>query len=241
MDGRPAETKSDRPDNGSVDELWAKYARNPLPDTKAELFEHYQVFANKIAKGVYSQRSWTGLQYQDCLQCAAEGLLDAISRYDAAKGATFTTYASYRIKGAILNALDKYSEEYDYIAYQRRLARDRVTSLVDNRDEEKGKVLDDIANVTIELAIGYLFKSGMGVDSLAEQSPYMDPKRMVLQKQLAKLVEELPVKARKVVEWHYFDDLPFTEIAAKLSVSKARVSQLHSQAMRELRVRSVEK
>jgi RNA polymerase sigma factor for flagellar operon FliA len=52
---------------------------------------------------------------------------------------------------------------------------------------------------------------------------------------LERVVGMLPEREAEIVTWHYFDDVPFKDIAARLGVSEPRISQLHSRAIGQLK------
>jgi len=217
-----------------IERLWSAFWQNQTSDIKAQLYHYYQAHAHRIAKSVYFSRAWTSLELDDCIQYGAEGLLSAIDRFERAKGASFETYSSYRIRGSILNGIDKYSEEFDFAAYQRRIRQEKVASIAAENSAESGDSFSRIVDVTVELALGYLLQGAQQLTELVDESPYVNPSRITLQRQLLNLVQDLPEKQRQVLTQYYFEDIPFVEIAEQLGVTKARVSQIHGEALKKL-------
>lgn len=224
--------------DGWVDSLWKEFIDSKDPDIRAKLVEHYYDYAATIARTIFSQRAWTGLQYDDCLQLALEGLIAAVDRFQANKGASFKTYSSYRIKGAVLNGLDRYSEEYDYAAYKRRLTAEKVSSIEATNtvatDRGSQTALERVMDIAVELALSHLLTESNSLDKLVDETPYGNPGRVVLQRQLLGIVDKLPNKQREIVKRYYFEGDSFVTIAESMGLSKARVSQLHGGAIKQI-------
>src|SRR5438128_2076815 len=91
--------------------LWAQYRRTGEPLLRARLVTTYLPLTHGIAARLFGQRSNDSVAFEDYLQYGRVGLLEAIDRFDPARGeASFTTFAGYRIRGSILNGLEKATE-----------------------------------------------------------------------------------------------------------------------------------
>jgi RNA polymerase sigma factor for flagellar operon FliA len=199
----------------------------------------------KIAGSIFAQRFFDGVPFEEYMQFGAEGLLQAIDRYDPALGAKFETYAQHRIKGAIVSGLEKSTEVNQQVATLRRTAQERIDSLVNQPDPITGELAPDpraafdrLVNVALGLAVAFmlddsgLFHSGSGTswDDGPSNLAYKQ-----LQVRLSGAMDSLNDKERAVVVAHYFQHEAFEEIAQQLALTKGRISQLHRNALLKLR------
>ncbi len=201
--------------------------------------EVYLPFARMVAAKVYSKRPHDEVEFGDYMQLASVGLLDAIDRFDTTQGATFTTYAHYRIQGSILNELEHYTERQKQLALQRRI-KDRIKSIDSGTTEvDANKVFERLAAVAIGMAIGMMLEEeGLCLkeepDAIAAPA-YSSFELQQLRRRLADLIDCLPERQAQVIRYHYLQQLDFSEVAKLLNLTKGRVSQLHQAALTKLR------
>jgi RNA polymerase sigma factor for flagellar operon FliA len=186
------------------------------------------------------------------------GLLDALRKFDPARGVKFETYAFTRIKGAILDGL----RAMDWVpagmrqrarqveeAFGRIEAREGRTATDAEVAEELGldradfaRLMGDIERASLlsldelwgeeggeEYALRDLVRDDSAPDP-TQRAEWKDRERI-----LAEAVEALPERDRTVLTLFYYDGLAPKEIAAVLGVSVSRISQLHSRAVLRLR------
>lgn len=209
-----------------------------------ELVQRYLPLVRKIAGSLYAIRSFDGVPFDEYLQFGAEGLLQAIHRYDPSVGAKFETYAQYRIKGAIMSGLEKSTEVNQQVVTLRRLAQERMASILtaepSGADQPSPPItpFDRLVQASVGLAVAFmledstLFRSGESTswDDGASNLAYKQ-----LQGRLKTAMDTLTEKERIVLDWHYYQHEPFETAARELGVTKGRVSQLHSSALQKLR------
>lgn len=106
-------------------ELWKKYKEHNDLSARADLIEAYQPFVFKLVMKMQSKSDII----LDLIQEATIGLIEAVERYDYLKGINFATYASFRIRGQIINYLQKFNME--------AISLDQVVP----SDEEEGATL----------------------------------------------------------------------------------------------------
>ena len=218
--------------------LWESYRQDNSTASRLQLVDHYSYLAKVNAVHYFRLRSEDDVEFNDYLQYAMVGLLEAIQRYNPEKGASFSTFANYRIKGALLNGLEKTTEQRDQYAFLRRTQRQRVTSITKHRDHEKGDLFKEMVDVTVELALSFmLIDTGFlrNEESTADELYEGEVSEMV-SNQLCYLVENLPDRERLIIRNHYYHAMSFDELARLLQVSKGRISQLHKQAIQKIRV-----
>jgi RNA polymerase sigma factor FliA len=192
---------------------------------------------------LYARRGGLEVEFVDYLQQAAQGLIEAIDRFDPTRGVAFESYAAVRIRGAVLNSLTAMSEKYAQISLRKRLHQERVDSLTEQMHERSTRNRDsfrELADLTIGLAVSYMLE-GTGLISAETSSlaggrdAYSSVEQRQLADSLRRLVEALPDRERRVVRYHYYQGLSFTHVAEILGVTKGRVSQIHRQALQLIR------
>lgn len=220
-------------------------ARAPHPQ-QDELVRQHMPLVRKIAGGLYGIRSFDGVPFEEYLQFGAEGLLQAIQRYDPRLGAKFETYAQYRIKGAIMSGLEKSTEVNQQVVTLRRLAQERMASILaadqsgtqPDEPAPPATPFDRLVQASVGLAVAFMlddsamFRSGESTswDDGASNLAYKQ-----LQGKLQAAMGTLTDKERAVLEWHYYQHEPFETAAREMGVTKGRVSQLHRSALQKLR------
>lgn len=196
------------------------------------------------------------VEVDDLIQAGLIGLLEAANNYDAnhGAGASFSTFASLRIRGAMLDevrrngwaprSVQKHTRELSQATRQveQRLGRsaepaeiaEEMGISIDNYYEmaeqaARSQVLafDDIANDEGDI-------SGI---SAADQTPEEHLLTEDFEGELAREIDSLPERERMVMALYYQEELNLKEIGAVLGVSESRVCQLHGQALTRLRSR----
>jgi RNA polymerase sigma factor FliA len=218
--------------------LWETLRASGDPQIREELILRYAGFARAVAAGLYRCRVDDATPFDEYLQYARLGLLEAVDRYDGARGASFETFSSYRIRGAILNGLARDSEIGAQRSFWRTRLAEREHSLARTALERpESAALRDFVHLAAGLAIGWLLEaSGHDTaDESPEHNPYAATELEQARAQLRARVEALPERERAIVRQHYFEQREFQEIAARLGITKGRVSQLHARAIERIR------
>ena|SRR3990167_8326391 len=216
--------------------LWRHYAASPDRASKERLFQLYRDFAGKISLGLYKRYSGLGVCADDFLQNGFLGLYRAIDLYQIDKGASFETFASYRIKGEILNGLHHYSESFDLYQFRKGLEQERITSILrngGNRQDVQSLLrvaLDLVTSSIVELA--ELSQNDAGV--IGDESVDLD--RSTFSQRVAQLVHKLPVAYQQIITMHYFYEHSFAEIADIVGKSKSAVFNMHTKALEQFRI-----
>jgi RNA polymerase sigma factor for flagellar operon FliA len=222
--------------------LWQAYRHGREESLRQRLVTRYLEFARMLAARMFARRTYEGLEFDDYLQFARVGLLEAVDRYDGTLGAKFETFAAHRINGAILNGIATYSEMQEQVAARRRIESERIEGLhgkTPDRSDPAG-LFAYLADLAVGLAVGLALEgTGMIQDPSATYGvqPYDGIELRQLRALLREALAALPERQRKVLSWHYLEQRPFEEIATVLGLSRGRVSQLHKEALTSLRER----
>lgn len=197
------------------------------------LFGRYATWARSIARGVH-RRVWAyPVDCDDFVQNAHIGLLEAMRRFDPARGIPFQAFATPRVRGAVFNGLRAILGErprpQDATRFAARL--DALQFGADGND-----VFDDMVDVIVGLGVGFMLDDAIhstGSQSTNDGLAFVQTAEMQLI--LSAAVDQLPERLRYIIHSHYFLFVPFHEIAETLDLTKGRISQLHKSALAMIR------
>ena len=227
-------------------------ARSSAPHS-AERFRDCLPLVRRVALGV-AARLPSRIELSDLVQAGCVGLVDALAKFDEGKGVRFGTYAERRIRGSILDSL----RELDGLPRSARRRRREIDAAVRRlesrlgrkpRDEELADELnldaDRLRPIVRELRAlerrAELVEGFDGIDAFLCDPNAVDPQELLMRSQLrtllARTVESLAERERLVITLYYHEELTMREIGQVLCVNESRVSQIHSRAVRTLRLR----
>lgn len=223
--------------------LWQRHLDRQDPDAREQLILLHLPYARAVAGALYGRHVHHESEYSDYVQWATLGMIEALDRYDPARGAQFKTYAHARMLGAIRNGLEHSSDRLEQIGLQRRLVSERVASL------RRGTAIEDpmasdcaLLRGMADLGAGMFLAFMLGDTAMlqAEDEVLPDGCYEALlykheQRRLIEFVGQLSPRQQSVVRLHYLQGLRFQEIAESLGITKGRVSQIHQQALVRLR------
>jgi RNA polymerase sigma factor FliA len=213
---------------------WVPYLACRDSASRNVLIEHYLPLARSIAASVYKMRIDDSVAFSDFLQYGRMGLLQAVERFDPTRGIVFEAYAARRVRGAILNGLGKESE----VAAQRHCYAERMRERLRSiKDQSGGERLQRLVRVTVTAAISAMLDEDYEEppdDSLAS-NPYASAELSQLGRAIWARIALLSERQRNILQQHYIGGMEFQAIAQQLQLSKGRVSQLHAQALEQLR------
>ncbi len=218
-----------------VEIWWKRWREDHDPIARERLIVIYSPWARTVARDVYTRIYLLGDAWQDCTQNALIGLLEAIERFDPDRGASFQTFARYRIRGAVFNGLRHLRES---------LARGSVEGNRSQEIHERFESLDESSDVdplesfvssTVGLALGFLLESTSLPDSESSADAYSECVRDELKMAVLESLKSLDTRDQTIITLHYYHHVAFGDIASQLNVTKGRVSQLHKRALERLR------
>lgn len=238
--------------------LWEDYANTKSPEIREKIILEYAPLV-KVVAGRLSMYLGYNVEYEDLVSYGIFGLIDAIDKFDCLKDVKFETYASLRIRGAILDQIRK----MDWIPRTIRQKQKRIDAAIKEIEAQYGRSATDeeIAKnlgitedeyldwqsqmkITNVVSLNEFLEQGSEVSneagntrSAAFDSPEEILERDELKKMLAQALELLTEKERKVILLYYYEDLTLKEISNILEVSESRISQLHTRALQKMRGR----
>jgi len=228
--------------------LWMRWRLRRDPVARSDLLALHLPYARVIAAMTFARRASDEIAFDDCLQFARLGLLEAFERYEPGAGASFRTFAAPRMRGAVLDGIASLSERQQQIQLRRRLLRERTRSLVSGSCDEDARrralAGDDaiavLAEVGVGLAIGFMLEDTAMFDAGEATNGDAAYRSVALRQQgkrIGRHVDALPEQLRRVVNLHYLQGHSFEQVASEMGLSRGRVSQLHRLALQALRSR----
>lgn len=196
---------------------------------KEKLVNDYLPFVKAIVNEI-KKRFGKNLDSEELEAYGRLGLIEAAQRFDPKFSCNFKTYAYYRVKGAILDAL----------RYDKSLRDDRTLLYMDgvNSYMEAGVIrehADDDYNSFREL------RNGIGslatIHLLTEYCSDSEKKYLSNENntEIVMSLTKLNEKERDIIRMFYFEDASFSDIAKKLGMSISAVSRIHKKAIERLR------
>jgi len=220
-----------------------------MTDTRAspqQLIEECQGLVRSLAVSI-RRKLPPQVDLEDLVAYGQIGLVEAARDFDPGRGGRFSTYAYYRIRGAIYDGLSKMN--WFGRQDQRRLRCDRMSNDVLRLEGEEAAAEGDLTadvrwfrNVTRALAIVYLatqmdFERGNGLESVVDRSESEAPAiavRREISQRLHESIDALPPEAAALIRATYFEGLTLQEAGSRLGVSKSWASRLHARALQRL-------
>lgn len=195
------------------------------------------------------------VEVDDLIQVGLIGLMDAASRFDGTQGAQFESYATQRVRGAMLDEL----READWLPRHVRQKSRQIEAAIHRLEQRNGKSPTD-QDISAEMGIAIQQYQTMLSDVKCSQLLYYedfsdedsasflerylvdgsDDPLAVLEDEgfrdsLVAAIHHLPERERSMMGMYYQQDMNLKEIGVVLGVSESRVCQLHSQAVARLR------
>ncbi len=243
-------------DEAGRNKLWDSYTKSKSPEIREKLILEYAPLV-KLVAGRLSMYLGYNVEYDDLVSYGIFGLIDAIDKFDNMKAVKFETYASLRIRGAILDQIRK----MDWIPRTIRQKQKKIDAAMKDieavtgraaTDEEIAKSLgisdDDYLawqsqmKITGVVSLNEFMESGSEVPTeQANQHRFESPEEVIekdeLKKVLQQALELLTEKEKKVILLYYYEDLTLKEISNVLEVSESRISQLHTRALQKMKAK----
>jgi RNA polymerase sigma factor FliA len=223
--------------------LWAR-SRSGDDAARQQLLEIHLPYARVVAASYYAKRVTDEIEFGDYVQLARVGLIECVDRFDPAVGVQFRTFAARRMRGQLIDGLERMTEKQQQLAARRRLEQQRLESIREGlgggettRERNTEQLLSYVAEAGLAFALAWLL-DGSGLlqveDKVANMPFYRSVELRQLRERIVELVRSLPAQERRVVHEHYFQERAFIEIALDMRLTKGRISQIHNKALGRL-------
>ena len=234
--------------------LWQEYMQTGKSEIREQLIAEYAQLV-KLVAGRLSMYLGYNVEYDDLVGYGIFGLIDAIDKFDYSKNVKFESYASLRIRGAILDQIRK----MDWLPRSIRQKQKKIDAAMSKIETEKGHVATDeeIAEeleITVDelnrwqektkasnlISLDEYTETGSEAKIESVTNTHFDQPEEVLEKEelkikLTEAINSLTEKERNVITLYYYEEMTLKEISLVLNVSESRVSQLHTKALGRMR------
>jgi RNA polymerase sigma factor for flagellar operon FliA len=213
------------------------------------VLSQYSPMVARLARQLVS-RLPASVEVDDMIQVGMIGLMEAAERYEQGHDASFETFASQRVRGAMLDEL----RSADWAPRGVRRNRRAIDSGIQALEQRLGRTPRAI-EIAAELGMSVAEYQAFAADCHgAELVSYdetemadrfgdarLDPAHRFEERRsaqsLAQAMEKLPEREREVLALYHDEDMNYREIAAKLGLTESRICQLHKQAVTRLRAK----
>ena len=223
------------------------------------LIRQYQPLVRKLAHHMMAKLP-ANVEVDDLIQVGLIGLTEALSRFEATQGVQFETFATQRIRGAMLDEL----RESDWVSRGTRKSQKEIEESMRRLEHRLGRTpleSEIAADLGMSLAdyqsllskvrgsqLVYL-EDMVGSDSDDEDTfldrhlgdvdanPLNVLRDLRLRQAVVAAIKNLPEREQYIMSMYYEQDMNLKEIAAVLDVTESRVCQLHSQSIARLRAK----
>lgn len=229
-------------------------ALNAMTLSTEAFVAHHEALVKRIAYHL-AGRLPSHISVQDMIQAGMIGLLEAKTHFEEGKGASFETFASIRIRGAMLDELRR----GDWAPRSVHRAGREIAEIIRKIEQETGqdakdldiaKALDmtlseyhQLLSDTMNVRVMAFDESGANEDTVARGlyanliAPHDSVAKTRFRQDLAKEIAGLPERERLVIDMYYQEELTLKEIGTVLSVTESRVCQIHAAAILRLKAR----
>ncbi|MDC7123773.1 RNA polymerase sigma factor WhiG [Cellulomonas fimi] len=248
----------------AIADAWSDYKATGSRAAREQLILHYAPLVSAVA-GRVGMRLPSTVEQADLVSYGMFGLIDAIEKYETGRAVKFESYASSRIRGAIIDELRAMdwvprsvrtkarSVDRAYAELEAKLHRApteaEVAAHLDIAVSELRQTFSQLSTVNIAaldelLGGGEDRQAGVSlVDTLGDErteDPAGSLDAAETKYLLARAIEQLTDRERMVVVLYYYEGMTLAEIGRVLGVTESRISQMHTAAMLRLRTRLVE-
>ena len=218
-----------------------------LPEKAArDLMEEGQALVHSLARKIH-RTTPDSVELDDLIAYGQLGLAEAAREFDPSYETRFTTFAYYRIRGAIYDGLSKMSwssrARYNRIRLE-QMAQEALQRENDGKADEPATAEEAakwFRRVTDKLAVVYLAthgEEGGGIRDSSIEDPQAAPSKIVAYQDLGELlrgmIARLPTTEQELIRATYFDGATLQDAAKKLGISKSWASRTHARILEQL-------
>jgi RNA polymerase sigma factor FliA len=203
--------------------------------------EAHQELVDKVVRRL-SRELDLSCDPEDLRAWGQQGLLEARQRFDATRGVRFSTFAYYRVRGAVIDGVRKqgWLRRRAYAKLKAFEAADAVSEPVAEQEAQKPSASAEeraaqVSEILGKISAAYLLSAlGQGDDATPEtpeEQVDLVMTRQVVQRDLA----DLPERERALLQSVYFDGATIEEAGARMGLSKSWASRMHAKALERMR------
>ena len=244
-----------------IEELWRQYKENGSQQAKDKLLAEYASLVKYTAQRI-SYNLPKSVDIGDLIGSGVFGLIKAVETFDLSLGYKFETFATHKIRGAILDEL----RALDWVPRSIRQKSKNIQQSYAKLEQDLGRVpyddevaadlgmtLQSFESQLAEVAPSTLIsleerlpdrsgesKSLTLIDTIEDPSgtnPLKELGYQEVKRILKETISGLPEKEKLVVALYHYEELTLKEIGQVLGITESRVSQIHSKAMMKLKGR----
>ncbi len=224
-----------------------------------KIIVEYMPMIRCVARKI-SSRLPAHIDHEDLISNGVIGLMDAIKKFDSTRNNKFKTYAEFRVRGAILDALrsqdwiprsirdktkkinkvtQELEQKYSRIPKSKEIAK--AMNITIEKYHEILKETNKVNMVSIDESLFFSKTDKVSVLTILENknSSFNIVNRKSIQKIIKNAIEELPERQRIVLSLYYYEEFNFRKIGQILKITESRVSQLRTQAIERLKTKLV--
>lgn len=221
------------------------------------LIRQYSPLVRRLAHHMMAKLP-PSIQVDDLIQVGLIGLSEALTRYEASQGVQFETFATQRIRGAMIDEL----RENDWMSRGSRKSQKEIEGALTRLEHRLGRSPTE-SEIAAELGMALTEYQSLLSKVKGTQLVYLedmsgdegddgfldrhmvdneaDPMQMLrnqrLRGALVQAIKNLPEREQYIMSMYYEQDMNLKEIAAVLGITESRVCQLHSQSIARLRAK----
>ncbi|QDP73467.1 FliA/WhiG family RNA polymerase sigma factor [Legionella israelensis] len=225
------------------------YQSNQQTDDLSGLVSQYAPLVKRIAEKI-KYKCPPSIELDDLMQHGIIGLLQAYNDFNPSKGASFSTYASIKIRYAIYEGLRQSTGITREISQNIK----KINAIIEQMDQDnqplKHQKIAETLGISSEqysimrneiaahkmLSMEEIYENQITVES-SQGKPYDETLTTEISEQIKALLSTLPKREQIILALYYNELLTFKEIADILHLTEARVSQIHRQLRTKLKAR----
>ena len=242
---------------GALLKEWENGSREIDPSLREQLILEYTPLIKYIACRL-AVRVPPSIEIDDLMNSGIIGLIDAIEKFDPKRSVKFRTYAEFRIKGAMLDELRSldwvprslrqkiHQLEEVHVKLEQKLGRpaseDEMAGTLGIKIDEYYTIVNQASGVNLVSLMDLGYASENGKEKVLDffvngrrEDPALQLRIKEIEEIVAGAIDELPKKQRLVVALYYYEELTMKEVGMILGITESRVSQIHTQAVIQLR------
>lgn len=238
-----------------IEQLWKEYNEKGTSKERDQLIIACLPYVKSTAQrlSIYANPAQDA---DDLVNAGIIGLMDAIERYDPAKGASFKNYSQHRVRGAMMDEI----RSMDWVPYSTRDKARKIERTYAELEQNSRKAPDeeDIARamgITLQQYHDTLLEINRMTISLLDDIFYdddevfnnyddenlNDPEKEVLMTEtealMGEAIERLPEKEKLVITLYYYEEMTMKDIGKTINLTESRICQIHSNAILRLHAR----